>query len=89
MTQTKFVLSKALKAKLKPIVVLNKMDRKDRIRVDEVETELFDLFCTLEANDQQMNYPTLYASAVSNENYFILTFERGKDGQLEKEMIQE
>lgn len=63
MTQTKFVLSKALKAKLKPIVVLNKMDRKDRVRVDEVENELFDLFCTLEANENQMSYPTLYASA--------------------------
>lgn len=43
------------------------MDRKERIRVDEVETEIFDLFCTLEANNQQMNYPTLYASAVSKK----------------------
>jgi len=61
MAQTKFVLSKALAAGLKPIVVINKMDR-STIRVDEVENEIFDLFATLGANDDQLNYPTLYAS---------------------------
>jgi GTP-binding protein len=63
MAQTKFVLSKALKSKLKPIVVLNKMDRKDKVRTHEVESEIFDLFCALEATNEQMEYPTLYASA--------------------------
>ncbi|GAM20911.1 hypothetical protein SAMD00019534_040860, partial [Acytostelium subglobosum LB1] len=62
MAQTKFVLSKALQAGLRPIVVINKMDR-TTIRVDEVESEIFDLFATLGANDDQLNYPTLYASA--------------------------
>lgn len=63
MAQTKFVLSKALKAKLKPIVVLNKMDRLEKIRPDEVEGEIFDLFDALEATPAQMDYPTLYSSA--------------------------
>ena len=63
MTQTKFVLGKALGRGLKPIVVLNKMDRAQQARVDEVENDLFDLFANLEANDEQMEYPTLYASA--------------------------
>eukprot|EP01112_Ceratiomyxa_fruticulosa_P016825 TRINITY_DN5135_c0_g1_i1.p1 TRINITY_DN5135_c0_g1~~TRINITY_DN5135_c0_g1_i1.p1 ORF type:complete len:692 (-),score=163.23 TRINITY_DN5135_c0_g1_i1:51-2126(-) len=62
MAQTKFVLSKALQAGLKPLVVLNKMDR-NTIRVDEVENEIFELFANLEANDSQLSYPTLYASA--------------------------
>ncbi|EGC29569.1 hypothetical protein DICPUDRAFT_42693 [Dictyostelium purpureum] len=61
MAQTKFVLSKALGAGLKPIVVINKLDR-STARVDEVENEIFDLFATLGANDEQLNYPTLYAS---------------------------
>lgn len=62
MAQTKFVLSKALGYGLKPIVVLNKMDR-DTIRPDEVESELFDLFVSLDASDEQLDYVTLYASA--------------------------
>lgn len=62
MAQTKFVLSKALSYGLKPIVVLNKMDR-DTIRPDEVESELFDLFVSLDASDEQLDYVTLYASA--------------------------
>lgn len=62
MAQTKFVLSKALKAGLKPLVVLNKMDRKERIRPQEVEGDVFDLFVTLEAKDHQLDYPTLYCS---------------------------
>ncbi|KAJ1560233.1 hypothetical protein HK096_009526, partial [Nowakowskiella sp. JEL0078] len=62
MTQTKFVLSKALKQGLKPLVVLNKVDR-DTSRVDDVENDLIDLFLELNANDDQLEYPTLYASA--------------------------
>ena len=62
MPQTKFVLKKALSSKLKPIVVINKVDR-DTARVDEVENEIFDLFCSLDANDEQLDYPVIYASA--------------------------
>ncbi len=61
MPQTKFVLSKALKIGLKPIVVINKVDRPDS-RIDEVVNEVFDLFCALDANDEQLNFPILYAS---------------------------
>jgi len=61
MPQTKFVLSKALKMNLTPIVVINKVDR-PTARIEEVENEVFDLFCSLDANDTQMEYTTLYAS---------------------------
>ena len=50
MPQTKFVLQKALEQGLKPIVVINKVDRQSS-RVEEVENEVFDLFCNLNAND--------------------------------------
>ena len=62
MPQTKFVLKKALSHNLKPIVVINKVDR-DSARVQDVENEIFDLFCQLEANDEQLEYPIIYASA--------------------------
>lgn len=62
MTQTRFVLSKALQHGLKPVVVVNKVDR-ETARVGEVENEIFDLFVSLEANDDQCDFPTLYASA--------------------------
>jgi GTP-binding protein len=61
MPQTKFVTAKALALGLKPIVVINKIDRPDE-RCDEVLNEVFDLFVALEANDQQLDFPTLYAS---------------------------
>lgn len=62
MPQTKFVLQKALQRGLKPIVVINKVDRPTS-RVAEVENEIFDLFCNLEANDEQLDYPVVYAAA--------------------------
>jgi len=62
MPQTKFVLQKALSRGLKPIVVINKVDRPTS-RLDEVESEIFDLFCNLDASDDQLEYPTIYASA--------------------------
>lgn len=62
MPQTKFVLKKALQHKLRPIVVINKVDR-DSSRVQDVENEIFDLFCQLEATDEQLEYPLIYASA--------------------------
>ena len=61
MPQTKFVTGKALALGLKPIVVVNKIDRPDA-RPAEVLDECFDLFLNLEANDEQLDFPTLYAS---------------------------
>jgi len=63
--QTKFVLSKALDAKLTPILVLNKSDRPSSRLDGEVESEIFDLFASLGADDDQLEYPTYYASAYS------------------------
>jgi GTP-binding protein len=60
--QTKFVVSKALKMGLKPIVVINKVDRTDA-RPAEVVDEVFDLFAALEASDEQLDFPILYGSA--------------------------
>src|SRR5271156_2936299 len=59
--QTKFVSGKALKMGLKPIVVINKVDRPDA-RPDEVHEEVFDLFAALDATDEQLDFPLLYAS---------------------------
>jgi GTP-binding protein len=61
MPQTKFVLGKALKLGLKPIVVLNKVDR-PHARPDHVLNEAFDLFAALGADDEQLDFPHLYAS---------------------------
>src|SRR6201995_5550400 len=61
MPQTKFVLSKALKLGLKPIVVINKIDRHDAQPKETLES-IFDLFLALEANDDQLNFHYLYAS---------------------------
>jgi GTP-binding protein len=60
--QTKFVLKKSLELNLKPIVVINKIDRKDA-RADEVLNEVFDLFESLEATDEQLDFPFVYAVA--------------------------
>ncbi|ORY78936.1 GTP-binding protein TypA [Protomyces lactucae-debilis] len=62
MTQTRFVLRKALERGLKPIVVLNKADRPTS-RPEQVDSDLLDLFATLGASDEQMEYPMLLASA--------------------------
>ncbi len=61
MPQTKFVTGKALALGLKPIVVVNKIDRPDA-RASEVLDEVFDLFVALDADDEQLDFPTLYAS---------------------------
>ena len=74
MPQTKFVLGKALKVGLKPIVVINKADKADA-RVDEVLNEIFDLFVSLNATDEQLDFPVLYAS--------------GRNGWAVKEMSDE
>ncbi len=64
MPQTKFVLSKALKLGLKPIVVINKIDRSDA-QPEETLESIFDLFLALEANDDQLDFHVLYASGRS------------------------
>jgi len=61
MPQTKFVVSKALRQGLRPIVVINKVDRPDA-RVHQVHDEIFDLFAALDATEEQLDFPTLYAS---------------------------
>ncbi|MDA7598478.1 translational GTPase TypA [Alphaproteobacteria bacterium] len=61
MPQTKFVLGKALKQGLRPIVIINKIDRSDG-RPEEVVDEVFDLFVALDANEEQLDFPILYAS---------------------------
>ena len=62
MPQTKFVVGKALALGLRPIVVINKIDRPDQ-RADAVLNEVFDLFAALDADDDQLDFPVLYASA--------------------------
>ena len=61
--QTKFVLRKSLELGYKPIVVINKIDRKDA-RPDEVLNEIFDLFVMLNATDEQLDFPILYAIGI-------------------------
>lgn len=63
MPQTRFVTAKALELGLKPIVVINKMDRDDR-RPSEVIDEVFDLFINLDATEDQADFPILYASGI-------------------------
>ena len=62
MPQTKYVLRKALEQKLKPIVVINKIDRPDQ-RVDDVYDEVLELFMELGADDEQLDFPVVYAAA--------------------------
>src|SRR4029079_14104175 len=61
MPQTKFVVGKALKVGLRPIVAINKIDRPDAREV-EVVNEVFDLFAALDATDEQLDFPILYGS---------------------------
>ena len=62
MPQTRFVLQKALELGLKPIVVINKVD-KDNCRPDEVHDKVFDLFFNLDATEEQLDFPTFYGSS--------------------------
>ncbi|KHK92590.1 translational GTPase TypA [Novosphingobium malaysiense] len=79
MPQTKFVTGKALGLGLKPIVVVNKIDRPDG-RANEVLDEVFDLFVGLDANDEQLDFPTLYASG---RNGYASEDIDARDGSLE------
>jgi len=74
--QTKFVVSKALRVGLKPIVVINKVDRADA-RPTEVVNEVFDLFAALDATDEQLDFPILYGSA--KEGWMAEKLEGPKD----------
>lgn len=75
MPQTKFVLMKALALGLKPIVVINKVDRPDA-RLDEVLDEIFDLFVALDANDDQLDFKVIYASGRNGWAVLDLNDER-------------
>ena len=61
MPQTRFVLDKALALNLRPVVVINKLDKPDA-RPAEIQNKVFDLFCELDASDEQLDFPTLFAS---------------------------
>ena len=74
--QTKFVVSKALKMGLKPIVVINKVDRPDA-RPTEVVNEVFDLFAALDATDEQLDFPSLYGSA--KQGWMATSLEGSKE----------
>lgn len=73
MAQTKYVLGKALKMGLRPIVVFNKIDRPSatRERCDEVHLELFDLFANMGATDLQLDFPVIYASGALACTLFV------------------
>jgi GTP-binding protein len=88
MTQTKFVLSKALERGLKPLVVLNKADRPTS-RAEEVDSELFDLFATLGATDEQMDYNIIYASAKEGWSTFDMEDERKDMTPLYETMLKQ
>ena len=62
MPQTRFVLQKAIELRLKPLVVINKVD-KENCRPDEVQEKVFDLMFNLDANEEQLDFPTIYGSA--------------------------
>ena len=78
--QTKFVVSKALKMGLRPIVVINKVDRPDA-RPLEVVNEVFDLFASLDASDEQLDFPILYGSA--KEGWMAVSPEGPKDARMQ------
>ena len=88
MPQTKFVLSKALKLGLKPIVIINKIDRSDA-QPEETLESIFDLFLALEANDNQLDFHVLYASGRAGWAVTDLKDERKDLGPLFKLIVQD
>ncbi len=78
MPQTKFVTGKALALGLRPIVVVNKVDRPDE-RIQEVLDEVFDLFVSLDATDEQLDFPVLFASG---RNGYASTDASAREGTL-------
>ena len=79
MPQTKFVVGKALKVGLRPIVAVNKIDRADA-RADEVINEVFDLFAALDATDEQLDFPILYGSG--RDGWMAADTEKPADASL-------
>src|ERR1700719_2627226 len=77
--QTKFVVSKALKVGLKPIVIINKVDRRDARRATVVN-EVFDLFAALDASEEQLDFPILYGSA--KQGWMAAAAEGPKDRRM-------
>ena len=88
MPQTKYVLRKALEQKLKPIVVINKIDRPDQ-RVDDVYDEVLELFMELGADDDQLDFPVVYATARDGIAKFEMTDESDNLDPLMKTIIKE
>ena len=82
MPQTKFVLSKALAAELKPIVIINKID-KPAARIKEVEDELADLFLELAVHEDQLHYPVYYASGRAGKAWQQIPDNHEAEGNLE------
>lgn len=82
MPQTKFVLGKALAAELKPIVIINKID-KPASRIKEVEDELADLFLELAVHENQLHYPVYYAVGKSGKAWGAPPHDSEGDGNLE------
>lgn len=80
MPQTKFVLTKALAKGLRPIVVINKVDRSDA-RISEVLDEIFDLFVALDATDEQLDFPVLYA--VGRDGWAVNDLEKDEKKNLD------
>jgi len=76
MPQTRFVLQKALELGLRPLVVINKVD-KPNCRPDEVHDQVFDLFFNLEATEEQLDFPTFYGS--SKQGWFNTSLEQTED----------
>lgn len=81
MPQTKFVLTKALELGLKPVVVINKIDKPAR-RISEVEDELADLFLELATDDSQLHYPTYYAIAREGKAWSEMPDDVASDADL-------
>lgn len=81
MPQTKFVLTKALELGLKPVVVINKIDKPAR-RIDEVEDELADLFLELATDDSQLHYPVYYAIGREGKAWASLPDNPGEHADL-------
>lgn len=82
MPQTKFVLGKALAAELKPIIVINKIDKAGS-RIKEVEDELADLFLELAVHEDQLHYPVFYAIGRSGKAWSEIPTDSEVDGDLE------
>src|SRR5674476_942732 len=81
MPQTKFVLGKALQAELKPIVIINKID-KPGSRIKEVEDELADLFLELAVHEDQLHYPVYYAAGRAGQAWLTPPDDAEAEGDL-------